>query len=100
MPFLRAIQRSRRAFHSLSEEIFAVSLLNADVSSRAALSSAAGEKSSSLGTAYMGLLLFCHSERSAKHGERNSYSAHAVWKFVGIPRGQTAAASERQIRGA
>ena len=57
MPFLRAIQRSRRTFESDSPDTAAISLSSADFSSRAAASSAAGEKSSSLGTVYMELAM-------------------------------------------
>src|SRR6185437_10902539 len=53
MPLLRAIQRSRRTFHSLSLETCRDSLSTADFNSSAALSSAAGEKSASWGRVYM-----------------------------------------------
>ena len=52
MPFFRAIQRSRKVFPSDSVLISATSLSRAARSLSAALSSAAGEKSFSLGTVY------------------------------------------------
>src|ERR1700691_4321646 len=52
MPFLRAIQRSRNAFQSLSEPTVADSCLSADPSSSTAASSVDAEKSVSLGMVY------------------------------------------------
>src|SRR5258707_1300037 len=92
-PFLRAIQRSRKIFQSFSFATAEPSASSAAKSSRAAVSSAAAEKSVSLGTLYgiafvreipQKLRNLCHPERGIVHevddpaveGPRASWQRH------------------------